>query len=707
VVSTGALKKLTVAHLRGAVAPFSLSFEKGKKLTIVYGENGSGKSTVCDALEFLGNGSVGSLDGRGLGRTERYWPSVGKAPADVIVTLEDSTITCCATLGSKGVVAVPPDQRPKVEVLRRKQILDLLEATPGNRYEAIRRFIDVSPIDAAEQALRSSIRDLELGREQAVARVHENRDQLRRFWEEAGATGTDPLDWAAAEAVREPDDRSGEREAVAALRTAFARMAERCDALAPAEREAERAAAEESEAELRVAELEREAAEDAATVIAVLEAAQRHFAEHPQRGSCPLCESGERAAGLPERVAERLGAFSALRSARADLVTRHIVAARVREGAETKQGEVEKAAERWRTVAADPRLPDGLPLPVELPENSAGRATWRDAAAGMDQDWVRRENALADLLKFHGTLRRTYQNYIEKLQEQRELDAVLPGLRRALEIVEEERKAFTDAILSEIAIEVGRVYEEVHPGEGLDKISLELDPRRRASLEIGASFNGRSGLPPMAYFSESHLDTLGLCVFLVLAARDGASDTVLILDDVLASVDEPHVERLIEMLYAESVRFRHCIMTTHYRPWKEKLRWGWLKNGQCQFVELARWTAADGLTLTRTLPDLVRLRQLLTEVPPDLQGVTAKAGVVLERVLDFFTLLYGCSVPRRSEARYTLGELLPALDRKLRTALRVEKRHVGDDGSVTYSSHPLGAILDELSQIAQARNVFG
>lgn len=197
------------------------------------------------------------------------------------------------------------------------------------------------------------------------------------------------------------------------------------------------------------------------------------------------------------------------------------------------------------------------------------------------------------------------------------------------------------------------------------------------------------------------------CVFLVLSARDGASDTVLILDDVLASVDEPHVERLIEMLYAESVRFRHCMMTTHYRPWKEKLRWGWLKNGQCQFVELARWTAADGLTLTRTLPDLVRLRQLLAEDPPDLQGVTAKAGVVLERVLDFFTILYGCSVPRRSDPRYTLGELLPALDKKLRAALRVEKRQVGDDGSVTYTSHPLGAILDELSQVAQARNVFG
>jgi len=34
-----------------------------------------------------------------------------------------------------------------------------------------------------------------------------------------------------------------------------------------------------------------------------------------------------------------------------------------------------------------------------------------------------------------------------------------------------------------------------------------------------------------------------------------------VLDDVLGERDEPHVERLIEMLYAEAVKFRHCVIT--------------------------------------------------------------------------------------------------------------------------------------------------
>lgn len=97
--------------------------------------------------------------------------------------------------------------------------------------------------------------------------------------------------------------------------------------------------------------------------------------------------------------------------------------------------------------------------------------------------------------------------------------------------------------------------------------------------------------------SQSHLDTLGLCVFLALANLDTPANTILVLDDVLASVDEPHVDRLIAMLYNEAQKFRHCMITTHYGPWRHTLRWGWLKNNQCQFVELSRWSNTQGISV--------------------------------------------------------------------------------------------------------------
>jgi hypothetical protein len=239
-------------------------------------------------------------------------------------------------------------------------------------------------------------------------------------------------------------------------------------------------------------------------------------------------------------------------------------------------------------------------------------------------------------------------------------------------------------------------------------VSLLLDAKKRASLDISASFRGES-LPPHAYFSDSHLDTLGICIFIALAKLDDPSETILVLDDVVGSVDEPHVDRLIEMVYAEAQGFRHCMLTTHYRPWKEKLRWGWLKSGQCQFVELGTWCPVRGLSIVGSVsPDIVRLRALMAETPPDLQLVCAKAGVVLESLLDFLTQLYECRVPRRPGGRYTLGDLLPSVDKKLRPALRVDVRQTDpQSGVVSYQSHALGPILQELDAIVRARNIFG
>ena len=124
-MSNEALKNLVIAHLRGSVESFELPFDKDKKLTIIYGENGTGKSTICDALEFMSKGKVGSLDNRGLGKTNKYWNTVGKKPDDVSVTLQTTTTSCNARIVKGNVVVQPTGAHPHVEVLRRSQILDL------------------------------------------------------------------------------------------------------------------------------------------------------------------------------------------------------------------------------------------------------------------------------------------------------------------------------------------------------------------------------------------------------------------------------------------------------------------------------------------------------------------------------------------------------------------------------------------------------
>ncbi len=707
-MSDSGLKQLTVEHLRGSVVPFILPFEKGKKLTIIYGENGSGKSTICDAFEFLGKGKVGSLENRGLGKTNSYWCSLGKKSSDVAVSLQTTSAACRAIIGKGGVVAMPADARPCVAILRKTQIQSVMQATPADRYALINPFIDISGIEASEAALRQLIRDLKNSRQVAIARVQENEDTIRQFWEAAGKPIRDPFAWATAEAGRSTEIFDTEIAALGALHIAYGRLSDYPERLRIAEDALSKAHSSTLAAKKRVEACLQSISQDAQEVVGVLEAARAYLAKYPTPTICPLCESPEKVAGLADRISGRLTSFSSLQTAQAQATTAEHVEQRAKQQLQILTEGAKQCAADFEKVRAEHGWPTDVMLPSSsAPHDSASLKMWLDASGKLPDQWKKAEATRHDKKQFVSTLKTALKTWEDNTKAQRDLDRLLPRLEKALEIVEDERRLFTDSILAQIAGEVGRLYEAVHPGEGLNKISLELDPNKRASLEINASFCGKS-TRPQAYFSDSHLDTLGLCIFLALSAMDQQEGTILVLDDVLASVDEPHVERLIEMLYSEAIKFRHCIITTHYRPWKQKLRWGWLQNGQCQFVELAKWTPSSGLTHIRSIPDIQRLRDLLAESPPDPQLVCAKAGVILEAALDFLTLTYECSVPRRQGSLYTLGDLLPAVDKKLRQALRIEVL-TGKDaiGAATYKSVNLVHLLDELTRIAQARNVFG
>jgi hypothetical protein len=707
-MSTSALKALAIGHLRGSVMPFTLPFEKGKKLTVIYGENATGKTTICDAFEFLGHGRVGSLEERGLGQTARYWPSVGKTASDVVVTLVTADSTCTAKVSKGEVIVAPVEARPKVEVLRRSHILRLIEARPADRYAAISRFIDVSGIESSEQALRDLIGDLENNRGTAVAIVQQNEEAIGQFWESAGKPGKDAMTWAEQESVRDVSKLPAEQKALTNLRTAYQRIADYPEKIAAASKALEAANAAVAAANQRLQDLVGKAEAGAAEMMGILDAAKPYFAKHPHPGNCPLCESKEKVSGLRERVDTRIQQFALLQKAlREKQATDQDAKAAERRLSDLKT-ELSRDSKAFEAARNGDKWEQKVSLPTQAcPAEFTDLAEWIKSTSQLPEEWRKAEARLEAQSQFVNTLKQALKTYKANVKTQKELDKLLPRLKAALDIAASERRKFTDSVLQSIATKVGQLYELVHPGEGHNKISLELDPKRRASLDIGASFAGQS-TPPAAYFSQSHLDTLGLCIFLALASEDKQAETTLVLDDVLASVDEPHVERLIEMLHTEVLKFRHCVITTHYRPWKEKLRWGWFQNGQCQFIELTAWTATDGLKLIRSIPDVERLREFLAATPPDVQSVCAKAGVILEAALNFLTLLYGCSVPRRPDGRYTLGDLLPAVNKKLRQALRADvQTGVGAGGAAVYTTIALAPILDELIRIAQVRNVFG
>jgi hypothetical protein len=704
------LKSLTLTAFRGSTGTFALNFEKGKKLTLIYGENGTGKTTICDAFEFLAKDNIGSLDGRGLGSgVRKFWRTVGKLTHEFAVELTTSDGQCAGKLAG-NMTTILSGAAPRVELLRQRQILELIETQPAKRYEAIKRFIDIEAFERSEESLRQQGKTLSGELTSAQQAEAQSLEELQGSYEAAGSpAGLNPVKWAKQKLAEPTTGLDADISAISKLRAGFEALktypgkldGKRTDATA-----AQTAADAADQAQIdALATVDSEAAQREG----VLSAGKAYLEVHTDTDRCPLCESEENIAGLADAVKNTLFQLSALTSANTKRKQAHVSLNAAKSALQQMEAEHGKAVaavtaaqadHQWKVGVQLPATPppaDPASLPAWLATNDTIAATWADAEAS----W-RGEN------KFRTQLKSAADRYDTNAARVSELSGLIPNLDKALAQCVEERQKFTDGIISDIAKEVGKLYEQVHPTEGLDKIALELDPARRASLNLGATFEGLEA-PPQAYFSQSHLDTLGLCVFLALAARDRATETVLILDDVLGSVDEPHVERIIGMIYEVSSGFQHTIVTTHYRPWREKYRWGWLKPGQpCQFVELSGWAIGNGIRLISSLPEVDRLRTLLEESPTDLQAVCSKAGVILEAALDYLTMKYECAVPRRHGTAYTLGDLLPAINNKLREALKVEMRDgITDPTAPATTTVALKPALDELTRIAQARNAFG
>ena len=283
-------------------------------------------------------------------------------------------------------------------------------------------------------------------------------------------------------------------------------------------------------------------------------------------------------------------------------------------------------------------------------------------------------------------------------------ETLLKKLKAALNLVSQQRKSYVDGILRSIAIEVERLYTRLHPGEGIGKIRLFLKPNAIGSLEFDAQFQNVSDLPPQAYYSESHLITLGICVFLALAKYFKTANTIVVLDDVLTSVDAAHLARFMALLHDEASHFSQVIVTTHYRPWRDRYRWAKGPTANTQVIELGPWTLQNGLQAGQFFTAVQELRVIVGQAQFDRQVAASKAGIVLESLLDFITLKYRCAIPRNIRNEYTLGDLVGGIDSKLRKELRHRKPMVAGGPKLDLQ---LKSAIDTIASTQWIRNCVG
>ena len=87
-MSKDKIKTIKLSYFRGATRPLQIDFDTRKSMVMVFGENGTGKSALVDALDFVFNRNCGSLKEKSSTNIKSHLPALGSNSRDVRVSVE-------------------------------------------------------------------------------------------------------------------------------------------------------------------------------------------------------------------------------------------------------------------------------------------------------------------------------------------------------------------------------------------------------------------------------------------------------------------------------------------------------------------------------------------------------------------------------------------------------------------------------------------
>jgi energy-coupling factor transporter ATP-binding protein EcfA2 len=719
------LKSIELTYFRGATLPVKIEFAPEKKVTMIYGENGCGKSSVVDAFDFLCEQDFGSLNDR-KGADKDLLTSITGSSDQLRVKLTTDGGAWEAELkpGSKTIMVKPTSGCPDARILRRSNILRLIDEIPSKRFEALKEYIDVSAIEKCDKTLGDAIRLKETELASHIQSFAQAESSLAQMWVAEKSPGKSAEKWAEDESAKDATQLQSASDEVGRILAAMAdleRLKEAREKIL--KRVDDASSAHKTALDEQKAEGKKVIGENPA-VLELLRRAREFVVGNPDK-TCPVCQQTADSAHLTQELAKRISAMSALTVAtnKTDAAKRTLDTANAQlASADTQFVEsAEKAAPKFTTSKLPPVIAAKLPatefeqvinasldLGVRVTALLKIVALFDPLKITLDAHRKSADTTIAQRTAIASQLKQIKQSRLA----QETTDLLLAKMRLTVEVVGTVRKAFVKEVLDAISTEVETLFAKLHPKESLGNIKLSLDPDNFGSLHLHGDFHSAKDVPPQSVFSESHLDTLGFCVFLALAKHYKTENTIIILDDVLTSVDAQHLDRFINLIHDEQEHFSQIIITTHYRPWCEKYRHHRAPGNKVHFVELRGWALVSGIRVQQMKLSLDELRQVLNATPFDRQIVASKSGIFLESMLEFLARMYECRLPLKARSGYTLGELTSCFSsKKLLPALTIERATVQKDAAgkeqEVWASTPLAPLIASIKQWAEVRNLVG
>jgi energy-coupling factor transporter ATP-binding protein EcfA2 len=727
------LSKLRASSLRGLPAdwPEVLIGERG---LVIYGPNGVGKSSLVDAIEFaLTNDSTLYAEKRQGVNWEAGAPHIRGGRMSVSVTVRDRGQDYVIAPG-----AAPPEiaaewcnsAQTSRFVLRRHMLLRFLNAEPRHRYDQLEPFLNLESfltIENALQGLANAIQT-ELASKEAMLRGKEQ--SLRTIFH-----------FQQSDQISEPrllltlNIRLGETglqeiktlEEIGDLRTKVSNELggnerdQRLAALHTLKGQAQKLTIASNYRQLTEqlaaasADLEKEISTRTGAVVTEFLVRGREILAQQKEDDCPICEQEIDRQAVMAKLDERIAADQRITIAKQSVVAKQAAALNPVKKLITL---LQSFIDDWSRTVATP-LPKAygetlalLGEIVEALESSINSEKARDISArlsttvtshapvidiidnliGAEGGGARRQK-LSDAMLMIRALTEEWPQCQAARKRVQAISKNMTTVDRLHGHAVEARKKSVQKLLDEVAGIANGLYEALHPGESLANSKLSVRPTEDGSVILQTQFYGREA-SPLLHYSESHLDTLGLCYFLALRRREADKQPgfkVLVLDDVMHSVDSRHRGRFAVLL-KEKFGDHQIILTTHDRIFYDRVRQTFGTGGY-NYLVLTGWDIERGPVRGDASTDLDRVLDEQSRLTRSAEELSAASGRLFEWLLRQLTERLEVAIPARFTRRNDIGSMWPPLAKKMKS-----QRHF-------QASYP--TLVDDLVGNGWVRNELG
>ncbi len=220
----------------------------------------------------------------------------------------------------------------------------------------------------------------------------------------------------------------------------------------------------------------------------------------------------------------------------------------------------------------------------------------------------------------------------------------------------EAKKLKIQEIYNDIQNDIVTFYRFIHPNEDLADIQLVLNLSRRASTLIKINEYNQV-IDPRAFQSEGHLDSLGLCIFLAFVRRFNTDCDLVVLDDIVTTIDSSHRRRICQLLY-EKFSDKQLIITTHDNIWNDQLislqrQYG--LHGKFVNLKINSWTIERGPEFDMYRTKIEKIEKKLNE--NDKTGAANEIRQYMEALLKNICENLMDPVVYSRKPRYTISDL--------------------------------------------------